>query len=209
MLSLSRGFHGKKVRINTCYDDEIAVPLVHFDLGWRFLISWEHVEVFNHCGIIPAQLPPNSITSIYSFVIYLRTEGITFSLDVFKSLFLIRSLKEGKRAELLKDCVFESCIPTFDNLSRSFHCEVVNATHCISCRTTNQEDGYLSQLNSSCSSVTWNQIANTVWWQDFPRRDTPDYSSLFTSVKDSTSDFAAQLAGFIASLIIDVSSQAH
>lgn len=58
-------------------------------------------------------------------------------------------------------------------------------------------------------SRQWNQITNTVWWQDFPRRDIPDYSSLFTSANDSTSDFAAQLARFIASLIIDVSSQAH
>ncbi|KAL0921102.1 hypothetical protein M5K25_008138 [Dendrobium thyrsiflorum] len=58
-------------------------------------------------------------------------------------------------------------------------------------------------------SKQWNQITNTVWWQDFPRRDAPDYSSLFATIKDLNSDFAAQLAGFIASLITDVPSQAH
>lgn len=58
-------------------------------------------------------------------------------------------------------------------------------------------------------SKQWNQITNTVWWQDFPRRDVPDYSSLFATIKDLKSDFAAQLVGFIASLITDVPSQAH
>eukprot|EP00257_Ricinus_communis_P026577 XP_025013991.1 uncharacterized protein LOC8275459 isoform X3 [Ricinus communis] len=61
----------------------------------------------------------------------------------------------------------------------------------------------------------WHNVTNTIWWQDFPRRSTPDLSSLFTRVsdgeisQDSRSDFAAQLAGFIASLVIDVPSQAH
>lgn len=45
--------------------------------------------------------------------------------------------------------------------------------------------------------------------QDFPRRTAPDYSALFGTIEDSKSDFAAQLAGFIASLITDVPSQAH
>ena len=58
-------------------------------------------------------------------------------------------------------------------------------------------------------------MTNTIWWQDFPRRSTPDYSSIFTQLGDgeidldSRSDFAAQLAGFMASLVIDVPSQAH
>ncbi|XP_050226105.1 uncharacterized protein LOC126675501 isoform X2 [Mercurialis annua] len=60
----------------------------------------------------------------------------------------------------------------------------------------------------------WNNVTNTVWWQDFPRRSTPDISSLFISVsdgisQDSRSDFATQLAGFMASLVIDIPSQAH
>lgn len=58
-------------------------------------------------------------------------------------------------------------------------------------------------------------MTNTVWWQDFPRTSSPDYSSLFSHIyhgdtnKDSKPDFAAQLAGFMASLLTDVPSQAH
>ena len=58
-------------------------------------------------------------------------------------------------------------------------------------------------------------MTNTVWWQDFPRTSRPDYSSLFTQLhegdmnQDSKSDFVAQLAGFMASLVADVPSQAH
>ncbi|XP_043724117.1 uncharacterized protein LOC122671086 [Telopea speciosissima] len=55
----------------------------------------------------------------------------------------------------------------------------------------------------------WNSVTNTVWRQDFPRQSEPDYSSLFTqlsdgeAVLDSKSDFSSQLAGFMASLVVD------
>lgn len=58
-------------------------------------------------------------------------------------------------------------------------------------------------------------MTNTIWWQDFPRVSSADYTSLFPKVYnselhlDSKSDFATQLAGFMASLLIDVPSQAH
>ncbi|KAA8540586.1 hypothetical protein F0562_024495 [Nyssa sinensis] len=61
----------------------------------------------------------------------------------------------------------------------------------------------------------WNSVTNTIWWQDFPRISAPDYLSLFVQMpdeeinQDSKSDFAAQLAGFMASLVIDVPSQAY
>ncbi|GKV17466.1 hypothetical protein SLEP1_g27975 [Rubroshorea leprosula] len=60
----------------------------------------------------------------------------------------------------------------------------------------------------------WDTVTNTVWWQDFPRRNEPDYLSLFPLPDqginhDLGSDFAAQLAGFVASLIVDIPSQAH
>ncbi|GAB2300777.1 hypothetical protein Dimus_034813 [Dionaea muscipula] len=64
-------------------------------------------------------------------------------------------------------------------------------------------------------SKQWNNVTNTVWWQDFPRLDSPDYSSLFTQIhekeanEDSSVDFAAQLAGFVATLLTDVPSQAN
>ncbi|XP_027771743.1 uncharacterized protein LOC107012650 isoform X4 [Solanum pennellii] len=61
----------------------------------------------------------------------------------------------------------------------------------------------------------WCRVTNTIWWQDFPRLDIPDYLSLFTPISavgnngHLVSDFAAQLAGFMASLVADVPSQAH
>lgn len=62
--------------------------------------------------------------------------------------------------------------------------------------------------------LQWHDVTNTVWWQDFPRLNSPNCLSLFTqlSMKDinigSNCDFAAQLAGFMASLVADVPGQA-
>ncbi|CAN8256942.1 unnamed protein product [Cochlearia groenlandica] len=53
----------------------------------------------------------------------------------------------------------------------------------------------------------WNDVTNTVWWQDFPRRTNPDVLSIFGHGRSS--DFSAQLTGFVASLLTDVPSQAH
>ncbi|XP_010250425.1 PREDICTED: uncharacterized protein LOC104592681 isoform X2 [Nelumbo nucifera] len=64
-------------------------------------------------------------------------------------------------------------------------------------------------------SKQWSSVTNTVWWQDFPSRNAPDYSSLFThpsdgeTLQDLNSDFASQLAGFMASLVVDAPSQAY
>ncbi|GFP84723.1 tyrosyl-dna phosphodiesterase 1 [Phtheirospermum japonicum] len=61
----------------------------------------------------------------------------------------------------------------------------------------------------------WHRITNTVWWQDFPRSSIPNCLSLFSQLSlgeiniDSKCDFAAQLAGFMSSLVADVPSQAH
>ncbi|OIW00221.1 hypothetical protein TanjilG_27472 [Lupinus angustifolius] len=61
----------------------------------------------------------------------------------------------------------------------------------------------------------WNSVTNTIWWQDFPNVTSADFASLFPKTddgdfrKDPKCDFASQLAGFMASLIIDVPSQAH
>lgn len=58
-------------------------------------------------------------------------------------------------------------------------------------------------------------MTNTIWWQDFPRGNSVDFASLFPKIddgeihSDSKCDFAAQLAGFMASLVIDVPSQAQ
>ncbi|KAK1295482.1 hypothetical protein QJS10_CPA16g00745 [Acorus calamus] len=81
----------------------------------------------------------------------------------------------------------------------------------------NRREGSIRVIVTSANLVSkqWNSVTNTVWWQDFPRRNAPDYSELFTHISDcdtidgSKSDFAAQLAGFMATLIVDVPSQAH
>jgi len=58
-------------------------------------------------------------------------------------------------------------------------------------------------------------VTNTIWWQDFPHAPSVDFASLFPKIGDvdihqgSKCDFAATLAGFMASLVIDVPSQAH
>ncbi|KAI3414415.1 FHA domain-containing protein, partial [Psidium guajava] len=80
-----------------------------------------------------------------------------------------------------------------------------------------QREGSIRIIITSANLVSkqWTGITNTVWWQDFPRRSAPDFSSLFTQISDDEmtqgvkSDFAAQLAGFMASLVIDAPSQAH
>ncbi|KAJ8478712.1 hypothetical protein OPV22_022439 [Ensete ventricosum] len=74
-----------------------------------------------------------------------------------------------------------------------------------------QRDESLRVIVTSADLVPkqWDYLTNTVWWQDVPRRTTPDYSAFFGSIEDLKSGFAAQLAGFVASLIVDVPSQAH
>ncbi|WJX47851.1 hypothetical protein P8452_34493 [Trifolium repens] len=69
--------------------------------------------------------------------------------------------------------------------------------------------------SSNLVEKQWNNVTNTIWWQDFPRAILVDFASLFPKIyddqihRDSKCDFAAQLAGFMASLVIDVPSQAH
>lgn len=80
-----------------------------------------------------------------------------------------------------------------------------------------QRDDSLRVAITSANLVAkqWHCVTNTVWWQDFPRLSTPNYLSLFAQFSneeiniDSKSDFAAQLAGFMAALLADVPSQAH
>jgi len=58
-------------------------------------------------------------------------------------------------------------------------------------------------------------VTNTIWWQDFPRRNSPDCAPFFNQIchgdtdDNLNSDFVAQLAGFIATLVSDVPSQTH
>lgn len=77
-----------------------------------------------------------------------------------------------------------------------------------------QREDQLRVVITSANLVAkqWHDVTNTVWWQDFPRLNTPNCLSLFTqlSVEEinigSNCDFAAQLAGFMACLVADVPS---
>lgn len=70
-------------------------------------------------------------------------------------------------------------------------------------------------LLNSYFIMQWLRVTNTVWWQDFPLGSEPDYMSLFAQSSaeevnpDSKSDFAAQLAGFMATLLAGVPEQGH
>ena len=74
-----------------------------------------------------------------------------------------------------------------------------------------QREDSMRVIISSANLVPrqWHLITNTVWWQDFPRRTSPDYSGLFSAFEGPKSDFAAQLVSFIGSLIHEVPSQAY
>ncbi|CAK8579070.1 unnamed protein product [Lathyrus sativus] len=79
-----------------------------------------------------------------------------------------------------------------------------------------QRDDSIRVVITSANLVEkqWISVTNTIWWQDFPRAILVDFASLFPKIddeihRDSKCDFAAQLAGFMASLVIDIPSQAH
>ncbi|KAK8952384.1 hypothetical protein KSP39_PZI004295 [Platanthera zijinensis] len=42
--------------------------------------------------MVPEHLAPNTLATIYNFISYLRSEMITFSLNVFKKIFSVRSI---------------------------------------------------------------------------------------------------------------------
>ncbi|KAA3458191.1 Tyrosyl-DNA phosphodiesterase 1 [Gossypium australe] len=82
---------------------------------------------------------------------------------------------------------------------------------CLSCEEKKSIRAVIT--NANLVAKQWENVTNTVWWQDFLRRREPDYLSLFSisygEMNNARSDFAAQLAGFMASLIVDVPGQAH
>uniref|UniRef100_UPI001CB9103D uncharacterized protein LOC122578995 n=1 Tax=Erigeron canadensis TaxID=72917 RepID=UPI001CB9103D len=80
-----------------------------------------------------------------------------------------------------------------------------------------QRNDYIRVIITSANLVAkqWLRVTNTVWWQDFPRGSEPDYMSLFAQFSaeevnlDSKSDFASQLAGFMATLLVGAPDQAQ
>ncbi|GBG82775.1 hypothetical protein CBR_g36305 [Chara braunii] len=73
--------------------------------------------------------------------------------------------------------------------------------------------------SANLNSRQWQQVTNTVWWQDFRRRPEPDLLSIFPSsftafgrsgsTCSMVNDFSAELAAFVSSLVADVPSESH
>ncbi|KAK8935249.1 hypothetical protein KSP39_PZI014150 [Platanthera zijinensis] len=82
-------------RINTSAANKIAILVDHFDCGFRFPVLMEFVAVFDHYGVVPGQLPPNSIAAIYNFISYLRSERVRFSIKLFRECFSVRSIPDS------------------------------------------------------------------------------------------------------------------
>ncbi|KAK8934405.1 hypothetical protein KSP39_PZI014274 [Platanthera zijinensis] len=79
-------------RINSSLENNIAIPIDHFARGFKFPLLWEVVEIFEHYGVIPGQLAPNTVASIYIFIAYLRSEQVVFSLNIFRKIFSVRAI---------------------------------------------------------------------------------------------------------------------
>ncbi|KAK8953235.1 hypothetical protein KSP40_PGU000122 [Platanthera guangdongensis] len=79
-------------RLNFSTTTQIAIPVDHFDSGFKFPLLWEIAEIFEHYRIVPSHLAPNTLDAIYSFISYLRSEKITFSLNIFRKIFSVRSI---------------------------------------------------------------------------------------------------------------------
>ncbi|KAJ7546704.1 hypothetical protein O6H91_08G051000 [Diphasiastrum complanatum] len=72
--------------------------------------------------------------------------------------------------------------------------------------------------SANLNARQWLHVSNTVWWQDFYRQDIPNFQALFEfskgQMKDPkhhnvAGDFAAQLASFVASLLMDIPEEAR
>ncbi|KAK8949427.1 hypothetical protein KSP39_PZI005333 [Platanthera zijinensis] len=90
---------GNHDRVNTPGAGELAIPLEHFEVGFR-LPLWPEVRLaLRYYGVVPAQLNPNSVAILIAFICYMRSERIEFSLPIFRKLFNFRA-KGGQQLEV-------------------------------------------------------------------------------------------------------------
>ncbi|PKA60633.1 hypothetical protein AXF42_Ash006266 [Apostasia shenzhenica] len=66
---------------------KVAVCLHHLRGGLFLPFQPEFVNVFNHFGIVPMQLPPNAVTMIYCLAKELRRRWIPWDIEIFKAVF--------------------------------------------------------------------------------------------------------------------------
>ncbi|KAK8947082.1 hypothetical protein KSP39_PZI007432 [Platanthera zijinensis] len=83
-------------RLNFSTATQIAIPIDHFDSGFKFPLLWEIADIFDHYAVVPGQLAQNTIAAIYSYVSYLRSEKIAFSLNMFRRIFFVRSITPSR-----------------------------------------------------------------------------------------------------------------
>ncbi|KAK8966718.1 hypothetical protein KSP40_PGU002151 [Platanthera guangdongensis] len=78
---------GEGEAINTFYEDELAFPISHFEVGLRLPLWPEIRQILKYYGAVPAQLNSNAVAMMVAFASYLQRERIEFNLTVFRKLF--------------------------------------------------------------------------------------------------------------------------
>ncbi|KAK8947420.1 hypothetical protein KSP39_PZI007157 [Platanthera zijinensis] len=97
-------------RINTSGKNLVVIPIDHFDYGFTLPPLIEFIEILDFFDIVPDQLSPNIVASVMSFIIYLRTERVKFTMDLFRHCFVIRSITSGKKDNrIFKGVVYFGC----------------------------------------------------------------------------------------------------
>ncbi|KAK8948136.1 hypothetical protein KSP40_PGU010616 [Platanthera guangdongensis] len=81
--------------INHFSPTELAIRAEHFEVGLHCPIWSEVRQTLRYFGVVPAQLNPNSIALLVTFICYLREERIEFSLPFFRKLFNFRANRDG------------------------------------------------------------------------------------------------------------------
>ncbi|PKA48593.1 hypothetical protein AXF42_Ash020466 [Apostasia shenzhenica] len=66
---------------------KVAVCLHHLRGGMFLPFQPEFVNVLNHFGIVPMQLPPNAVTMIYCLAKELRRRQIPWDVEIFMAVF--------------------------------------------------------------------------------------------------------------------------
>ncbi|KAK8968147.1 hypothetical protein KSP40_PGU002060 [Platanthera guangdongensis] len=62
--------------INTFYDDELAFPISHLEVGLTLPLWPEILQILKYYGVVPAQLNSNAIAMMVAYASYLCRERI-------------------------------------------------------------------------------------------------------------------------------------
>ncbi|KAK8923700.1 hypothetical protein KSP39_PZI019440 [Platanthera zijinensis] len=82
---------GSEDRVNFMPEGELAIPLEHFEVGFRLPLWPEVRQALRYNGVVPAQLDPNSVALLVAFACYMCAERIEFNLFIFQKLFNFRA----------------------------------------------------------------------------------------------------------------------